>query len=278
MYFDGSFTLNGARGGVVLISPKGDRLLYVIQLHFRASNNVVEHKAQDSGLRITTKLRVQWLYICGNSKLNVNQVMGESNCHDSRMTMYRLEEKFDGFEQRLWASRFHQEVWPGRLSDKVFSGRPWPVMQHRSYDHVGDASILLDRFTSQPKSSRRSPLPGPSSCGGLDLLGPFKKAPGALPTCSSRSISLLSGSRRKPWLKSAPSKSWISSRTSFLFWVPNYIITYNGTQFTEEKFLDFCYHNNICVDWAAVFHPRINGQVERANGMILQGLKPRILT
>jgi hypothetical protein len=30
MYFDGSFTLNGAGGGMVLISPKGDRLLHVI--------------------------------------------------------------------------------------------------------------------------------------------------------------------------------------------------------------------------------------------------------
>jgi hypothetical protein len=32
------------------------------------------------------------------------------------------------------------------------------------------------------------------------------------------------------------------------------------------------------VDWAAVAHPQTNGQVERANDMILQGLKPRILT
>jgi hypothetical protein len=30
MYFDGSFTLNGAGGGIILISSKGDRLLYVI--------------------------------------------------------------------------------------------------------------------------------------------------------------------------------------------------------------------------------------------------------
>jgi hypothetical protein len=30
MYFDGSFTLNEARGAIVLISPKGDQLLYVI--------------------------------------------------------------------------------------------------------------------------------------------------------------------------------------------------------------------------------------------------------
>jgi hypothetical protein len=43
-----------------------------------------------------------------------------------------------------------------------------------------------------------------------------------------------------------------------------------------EKFLDFCEDHHIRVDWAAVAHPMTNGQVERANGMILQGLKSRI--
>jgi transposase InsO family protein len=60
------------------------------------------------------------------------------------------------------------------------------------------------------------------------------------------------------------------------FGVPNSIITDNGTQFTGKKFLDFCEGHHIRVDWAAVAHPMTNGQVERANGMILQGLKPRV--
>jgi transposase InsO family protein len=60
------------------------------------------------------------------------------------------------------------------------------------------------------------------------------------------------------------------------FGVPNSIITDNGTQFTGRKFLDFFEDHHIRVDWAAVAHPMPNGQVERANGMILQGLKPRI--
>jgi hypothetical protein len=60
------------------------------------------------------------------------------------------------------------------------------------------------------------------------------------------------------------------------FGVPNSIITDNGTQFTWKKFLDFCKDHHIRVDWAAVAHPMTNGQVERANGMLLQGLKPRI--
>ena len=38
----------------------------------------------------------------------------------------------------------------------------------------------------------------------------------------------------------------------------------------------FCDSYHIRVDWSAVAHPQTNGQVECANGMILQGLKPRI--
>jgi hypothetical protein len=60
------------------------------------------------------------------------------------------------------------------------------------------------------------------------------------------------------------------------FGVPNSIIINNGTQFTGKKFLDFYEDHHIRVDWADVAHPMTNGQMERANGMILQGLKPRI--
>jgi hypothetical protein len=48
----------------------------------------------------------------------------------------------------------------------------------------------------------------------------------------------------------------------FHFRVPNYIFTDNGTQFTREKFLDFCDDNNIRVDWATMAHPCTNRQVE----------------
>jgi transposase InsO family protein len=62
----------------------------------------------------------------------------------------------------------------------------------------------------------------------------------------------------------------------YRFGVPNSIVTDNGSQFTGRKFLEFCDKFHIRVDWAAVAHPQTNDQVERANGMILQGLKPRI--
>jgi ribonuclease HI len=89
MYFDGSFTIKGAGGGVVLISPKGDRLVYIIQLHFCVTNNVVEYEALINDLRITVELGVQWLYIRGNFETIINQLMGESTCRDSRMAASR---------------------------------------------------------------------------------------------------------------------------------------------------------------------------------------------
>jgi transposase InsO family protein len=79
-------------------------------------------------------------------------------------------------------------------------------------------------------------------------------------------------------LNSIRSKQAVAFFTNIIhrFGVPNSIITDNGTQFTCRKFLDFCEYYHIRVDWAAVAHPMTNGQEERANGMILQGLEPRI--
>jgi transposase InsO family protein len=71
------------------------------------------------------------------------------------------------------------------------------------------------------------------------------------------------------------SKEAVSFFTNIIyrFGIPNTIITDNSTQFTGKKFLNFCNDNNTRADWSAVAHPKTNGQVERANGMILQGFE-----
>ena len=45
MFFDGSKMLNGSGAGVVLVSPQGDKLRYVLQIHFDSSNNEAEYEA-----------------------------------------------------------------------------------------------------------------------------------------------------------------------------------------------------------------------------------------
>ena len=59
MYFDGSLMIEGAGAGIVLISPIGERLKYVLQLHFPASNNAAEYEALLHGLRIAISIGIR---------------------------------------------------------------------------------------------------------------------------------------------------------------------------------------------------------------------------
>jgi transposase InsO family protein len=59
--------------------------------------------------------------------------------------------------------------------------------------------------------------------------------------------------------------------------VPNSIITDNGTNFTSGEFQDFTKELGIKIKYASVAHPKSNGQVEKANGLVCAGLKKRLL-
>jgi hypothetical protein len=60
------------------------------------------------------------------------------------------------------------------------------------------------------------------------------------------------------------------------FGVPNRIITDLGAPFIGSIFWDFCQDNLIDVYYSSVAHQRCNGQVERANCMVVQALKDRV--
>jgi hypothetical protein len=59
MYFDGSLNINGAGVGVHFISSFGDKLSYVLRIHFWASNNVIENEAALHGLYIAIELGIK---------------------------------------------------------------------------------------------------------------------------------------------------------------------------------------------------------------------------
>jgi transposase InsO family protein len=109
------------------------------------------------------------------------------------------------------------------------------------------------------------------------LVGPFKKAKGGFTHI------FVAVDKFTKWVKVKPTSSIIAAQAvefikdiMYKFDIPNNIITDNGTQFTEREFKDFCADSSIKVNYASVSHPQSNGQVERSNGMILQGLKPII--
>ena len=88
MHFDGSLSLKGAGAGVVLTSPTGEELWYVVQLQFRASNNMAEYEDLIAGLRAVVGLGIHRLLVKGDSQLVVNQVSKEYQCTDPQMVAY----------------------------------------------------------------------------------------------------------------------------------------------------------------------------------------------
>src|SRR3954466_16086738 len=57
------------------------------------------------------------------------------------------------------------------------------------------------------------------------------------------------------------------------FGLPHSIITDNGTNFAHGELKEYCREEGIRLDLAFVSHPQSNGQVERANALILGGIK-----
>jgi ribonuclease HI len=103
LYFDGALNLKGAGAGVLLISPQGEQLKYVLQIHYKASNNGAEYEALIHGLRIAVSLGIKRLLAFGDSKVIIDQVNKEWDCVKATMDAYcaeirKLEGHFEGIK------------------------------------------------------------------------------------------------------------------------------------------------------------------------------------
>ena len=76
MHFDGSKMYEGLGARIVLTAPKGNRLEYAVQLHFKASNNVAEYEALVHGLKIAKAMSIQRILCFGDSDLVIQQTSG----------------------------------------------------------------------------------------------------------------------------------------------------------------------------------------------------------
>jgi hypothetical protein len=59
--------------------------------------------------------------------------------------------------------------------------------------------------------------------------------------------------------------------------VPHSIITDNGTNFTLKEFKSYSESMGIKLKFASVAHPKTNRQVEKANNLICNRIKKRLL-
>ena len=103
MYFNDALNINGAGAGILFITPTKDKLRYVLQIHFLASNNIAEYEACLHELRIAVELGVKFLMVYRDSTLVINQVNKDWSYSNDKMDTYyaeirKLQGKFYGIE------------------------------------------------------------------------------------------------------------------------------------------------------------------------------------
>src|SRR3954462_15447093 len=116
MFLDGSKRQQGAGAGVVLVSPKGTKLKYVLQINFSsASNNEAEYEALIHGMRMDKTCGATRLVIYGDSSLVVQQAMRDCDAVADNMAAYQkpyntLKGSFDGCELNYISRANNTEV------------------------------------------------------------------------------------------------------------------------------------------------------------------------
>jgi transposase InsO family protein len=142
---------------------------------------------------------------------------------------------------------------------------------------------LVSNFASRPHApaSELQPIPlsWPFAQWGLDMVGKLHKSwPGG------HVYMLVAVDKFTKWVEAAPVTTQDSTAAinfiksiTFRFGVPHSIITDNGTNFTSKKFKSYCESMGIKLKFASVAHRKTNGQVEKANVLICNGIKKRLL-
>ena len=167
------------------------------------------------------------------------------------------------------------------LVGKAFrQGFYWPTALQDATELVKtcESCQFFAKQIHQPTQALNTiPLSWPFTTWGFDILGPFPKARGGY-----RFLIVAIDTFTK-WVEVEPVGRITKENTvKFLhgivmrFGVTNRLISDNGTQFISKKFENLCAAYGIKHPRSSVNHPMTNGNVERANGIILQGIKTRI--
>jgi hypothetical protein len=102
IYVDDSKRVSGAGAGVVLVSPQGDKMRYILRMQFaNPSNNEAEYEAVLHGMHMAKACGATHIKIHGDLNLIAQQVMKECDATCVNMIAYwlmydKLEGNFEG--------------------------------------------------------------------------------------------------------------------------------------------------------------------------------------
>jgi hypothetical protein len=119
------------------------------------------------------------------------------------------------------------------------------------------------------------PVARPFAQWGLDQVGPLPKS-----SRGSHTYLLVVVDKFSKWIEAVPITNQEATTVVkffesivYRYGVPNRIITNNGTNFTSGEFQEFAKNLGIKIKYASVVHPKSNGQVKKANGIVCTGPK-----
>ncbi|XP_039140528.1 uncharacterized protein LOC120277749 [Dioscorea cayenensis subsp. rotundata] len=168
------------------------------------------------------------------------------------------------------------------LAAKVLrAGFYWPTLRDdaskkvKKYDKCQRFAPIQKVPTSMFKSDIE---PTPFAKWGLDLLGPFPQATGG------RKFLMVATDYFIKWVEAEPLATITSKKIESMVWkdiiyrfgLPRILIADRGKQFDCDSYKDFCERLHIQLSFASVAYPQANGQAERSNQTILEGLKMRL--
>ena len=95
--------LAGLGAGVLLTSPTGDTVQYVLQILYTDSKNAAEYEALLHGLRMAVSMGIQRLEVRGDSNLAISQINGDFDAKDPKIAAYhnavhKMLARFEGLE------------------------------------------------------------------------------------------------------------------------------------------------------------------------------------
>ncbi|SPT15818.1 unnamed protein product [Triticum aestivum] len=355
MHFDGSKMLAGLGVGVVLTSPTGDIVQYVLQILFTDSNNAVEYEALLHGLRMAVSMGIQRLEVRWDSNLAISRINGDFDAKDPKMAAYRnavlkMSARFEGLEFHHVAresnqaadvlariSAKHDPVPPNIFLERLFkpsvvwqggdsndSPVPNTNIDSEHVDIIGGSATeitpsahlimaviapwtepflaYLDRKELPEDQNEACRIVRRSKAYKVHEGELYKKSTtGVLQRCISEEEGrqLLAEIHAGLGGHHAAARALVSKAFRTRFYWPtaradahDLVQRYVGCQlFANQSHMPptalrtipitwpFAVWANLGIklDYASLYHPQTNGQVERANGLIMSGIKPRLV-
>jgi ribonuclease HI len=173
IYVDGSKRVSEVGAGVILVSPQGDKMRYILRMRFtNPSNNEAEYEAVLHGMRMAKACGATRIKIHGDSNLIAHQVMKECDATCANMIAYhamydKLEGNFEGCEVMHIGRESNEEA--DNLANIGSKCLPIPlgVFFEEIFEHSVKIKPVIDPALATRSGAKQS---GPTPAAGTEHL------------------------------------------------------------------------------------------------------------